>query len=107
VPLPWNDGWILRRAKEKNLDFPWPIKDQNGSYFVPTVSDVNVLFPPTGSTPSGSYLYDLLLTAKFNKSSNQFHILKALLPYAKEIKEDLGNKYDDLRALIPEYPDNP
>jgi hypothetical protein len=105
-PIFWDLGLLLSQAKKENVELPWLMIDpQTGQSIIIQVKEITKL---TDSS-SKKYISQLIGIAKQNKRSKEFRILEALIPYAFRLKNyDLNQaEYNQLRALMPAYPENP
>lgn len=112
VPLHFQVGRILSKQKELEPEGTWlpvilPKNNEAVSAKITEEKDRD-----HGSEKTSSYLDNLLRTARSlhkpmqKNTSEAYKILKALILYAPSVKNELGNaKYDELRKLIPEYPE--
>lgn len=116
IPVEYHQGWLIRNLiKEKKS--PWfPLKNPlEGGYFLPEVTEVKHLPPPSGSCPSWQYLSDLvrhvkqrikLLVLSENdfEIDRQFRILQ-VLPFSSP--ENMRDQYhqpilDSILKLVSE-----
>lgn len=103
IPISWAEGLILKWQKENNENPVWPIKDpKTNTYFIPKIT-VNQIPPLTGSMSTKEYLLDLLKSSQRCSNKNSTHILEALTPYAKQLKEYDNRTFMLIASAFPSY----
>ena len=94
IPISYQQGVLIKYQKKHEQKPVCPILDpKTNEYFVPDV-EVEILPPPTGSTPTDQHLQDMYKYRYHNRK--YYNILKVLTPYAKQIKECDENLFEKL-----------
>lgn len=104
IPISRADGMIL--ADQMNdPDGPcWPIQDTDtNTYFFPKVTE-NRIPPPSGSCPTDQYLDRIVRRADWDRSSKEYRILEALVPYAELFHQMSKPMYQNISRIIEAYP---